>query len=82
MDPMARVIKNEQVRMAGPRRLDQAEFAAGNGLTGTRQTGDALTDTLPTQAAARIVEMGPTSALIEVTCPCGQKSYVRCDYQA
>jgi len=72
VDPIVRVIKNEQVRMAGPRRLDQA--AAGNALAGTLQAEPA--------AGARIVEMGPTSALIEVTCPCGQKSYVRCDYQA
>ena len=77
MDPIARVIKNDQVRMAGPRRLDQASRPAG-----PPPGGEVLMDTPQTQATARIVEMGPASALIEVTCPCGQKSYVRCDYQA
>ena len=74
MDPIVRVIKNEQVRMAGPRRLDQVGAAAAGGPAGAAGGEPA--------AGARIVEMGPTSALIEVTCPCGQKSYVRCDYQA
>ena len=67
-----RVIKKTQVRMTGTRRLEPGHNAS--------QTCDESTGEAPAPAVARIVDAGPDGALIEITCPCGQVSYVRCDY--
>lgn len=32
------------------------------------------------QATARVVESNPESAILEITCCCGTKTYVRCEY--
>ena len=35
----------------------------------------------PMQARARIAETNAEYALIELTCACGQTTYLRCDYE-
>lgn len=66
-----RVIKKTQVRMTGSRSL----AAPAHDVQQPCETHCGQST-----AAARIVDAGPDGALIEITCSCGQVSYVRCDY--
>ena len=66
MRPDAAVLKRDHVKMAGTCRL-------GCG------------DPVPAQADranARILSQDAESAMVEVTCPCGQKIHLQCTYAA
>ena len=62
----ASVLKKNQVRLAGE--PAPAATAAPRPAAG--------------QAQARIIEMAPDSAIIEVRCACGRFTYVRCAWPA
>ncbi|KPK86766.1 MAG: hypothetical protein AMJ81_00450 [Phycisphaerae bacterium SM23_33] len=60
----------------GVLKKDTVRMAEGHGLIGgpAGQPGQA------SGPAARIVEQGQTGVLIEVTCVCGRKTQLQCDY--
>ena len=67
------VIKSDRVRMSGRRAIAPgASSPAAPGRPG-REAG---------QATARIVEQGPSTVVIEVTCPCGRTTLLACAYDA
>jgi hypothetical protein len=61
------IIKKKDVRLTeGRRRIAQPRLAAPS----------------HSESAARIVEQGDTGVVIEVTCACGGRTYLHCDYAA
>ncbi len=63
-----RILKSEDVKLEGQYRLD----------VGQAGSLPAETDSVPKQA--RILENHPEYAVIEVTCSCGTKMVLRCEY--
>ena len=52
-------------------------------VQGSRVVGDGSPSVPPAAGSgARIVEQSDAGALIEVTCTCGEKTYLQCDYAA
>ncbi len=47
-----------------------------------RNLGQAPAGMSSPQSAARILEQDEAGALIEITCACGERTYLRCDYAA
>lgn len=63
-----RILKNRDVRMEGRFRLDAGQTPQSSG----RKKNGA--------AQVRIVKKHPGFAVVEVTCPCGEKTDIRCEY--
>ncbi len=71
------VIKNDDVRIGGRVMLDAAMSHAGGPVAAgaaPRGAGGAAA------TSARIVKTAPDHVMIEVTCGCGTKTMLRCDY--
>ena len=66
-DTTGRILKKNQVRLEGKLRLE----LDGPGAANTAAAGS---------ATARIVKTDPQFALVEITCGCGRKTYLRCEY--
>jgi len=66
-----RILKGNNVRLEGQFHLDLVR--AGPSLPKAKNAGS----TTPT---AHIVESQPEFAVVEVTCPCGTKTYLKCEY--
>ncbi len=62
-----RVLKASDIKLNGQFRLDIAQDSP-------RRTKDL------SKPQVRITESHPDFAVVEVTCCCGSKTYVRCDY--
>ena len=77
----AHVLKSDQVTIEGSFQLSQAmpgydpHNNPGGSVPGTVQPHN----TTPAQAV--IVENHPQYAIIELTCRCGQKTYLKCQYE-
>ncbi|HUT30641.1 MAG TPA: hypothetical protein VMX13_12675 [Sedimentisphaerales bacterium] len=67
---MGRILKGSEVRLEGRFLLNVAEAAPG--LSKQTRTASA--------PAVRIIENHPEFAVVEVTCSCGTKTNLRCDY--
>lgn len=67
-----RILKNRNVKIQGRFRLDAGQTPQSSGR---KETGAASS---PHQV--RIVEKHPDFAVVEVTCPCGKKTDIRCEY--
>ncbi len=63
-----RILKNHTVKMEGLFRLKAGQTPQSSGRKGTGA------------AQVRIVEKHPEFAVVEVTCPCGEKTDIRCEY--
>ena len=63
-----RILKNRNVKMEGRFHLDARQTPQGSG----RKKNGA--------AQVRIVEKHPEFAVVEVTCSCGEKTEIRCEY--
>ncbi|MHC4541473.1 MAG: hypothetical protein ACYS74_17105 [Planctomycetota bacterium] len=68
-----RILKSEDVELEGQYRLDAAP-AKGS------ETGPVPTQTTSVPKEARILENHPEYAVIEVTCSCGARIALRCEY--
>ena len=68
-----RILKSENVEVEGQYRLDVGR--AGISKAGALPAG---TDSVAKQA--RVIENHPQYAVIEVTCSCGGKTLLRCEY--
>jgi hypothetical protein len=68
MSEWPRVLKKRMVRAGGSRRIGDRAAAPAGAAGG--------------KAAARIVEQSDAGAVLEVTCGCGRKTYVQCEYPA
>ena len=65
------ILKGSAVKLEGQFRLD----------AGQTQTGSAnKTNVTSAPAQVRVVENHPEFAVIEVTCRCGEKTYIKCHY--
>ena len=73
---MRQILKASEVQFEAPVQLGLAPGAAPN--PGPPQPAPG---TGPPQARARIAESNAEYALIELTCACGQTTYLRCDYE-
>ena len=73
MKTMRRILKADEVAMERPLQLSIAPAAAFCG----HKSQDACA--APT---VRVAQDRAEYAVIEVTCPCGQTTYIRCDYAA
>ena len=75
--PTASVIKHDEVKVAGKVRLDSL-------LPGTANVANASPPGQNQRAAApvsaRIVKTAEDHVMIEVTCSCGTKTMLRCNY--
>jgi len=72
MEKTARhVIKSNDVKLEGQIRLDVCQ-----GDTGSANERSVIS----TPAQASVVEHHPEFAVIEVTCSCGTKMHIRCEY--
>lgn len=72
MEKTARhVIKSNDVKLEGQFRLD-----VGQGVPGLANGRNAT----PTPAQVRILENHSEFAVLEVTCGCGAKTHIRCEY--
>jgi len=70
-EKVSRVLKKDAVTVEGQRHLD----VAGSGTN--MQQGRAAVAGAP---QAKIVENSSEFAVIEVTCSCGRKSHIKCQY--
>jgi hypothetical protein len=66
-----RILKSSDVEISG--RVQLGSIASGPGSAARSATTLAF-------AQATVVENNPEFALIEVVCPCGRKTTVRCEY--
>jgi hypothetical protein len=65
---MAHIIRQAEMQREDPYVLDLAKVHSGDG-----SAEDA-------PVPVRVVESDPQYTILEVTCGCGQKTYVRCDH--
>ncbi len=65
---MAHIIRRADVQLEDPYVLDLTKVHSGEG-----SPVDAMD-------RIRVVESDPQYTLLEVTCGCGQKTYMRCDH--
>ena len=74
---MPKVIKSDQVRLGAPRAIvvEVPPVSAA-----CREAGPSACGRPPEQV--RIVEQTDQYVVIEVSCPCGEKLLVQCDYPA
>ncbi|MEN6385872.1 MAG: hypothetical protein ABFD79_11845 [Phycisphaerales bacterium] len=70
----ARIIKGSDIKLDGTFRLDAGASQSSSVQPVQRQASSSV----PVQA--RIVESQPQYAIIEVTCSCGTKTHVRCEF--
>jgi len=68
-----RILKSEHVQLEGQYRLDVSQ--AGFSKAGVLPAGGEAV-----AKQARIIENHPQYAIIEVTCSCGGKTLLRCEY--
>ena len=68
-----RIIKNGQIDIEGRVALDLGNFPSAPGQAGKIPA-------IPAQAKVRIIENQDQYAVMEVTCSCGKKTIIRCDY--
>jgi hypothetical protein len=73
MKTMRRILKADEVAMEGPLQLSIAPAAALCGHGPQADSG---------APSVRVAQSRAEYAVIEVTCPCGQTTYIRCDYAA
>jgi hypothetical protein len=75
--PATPVIKNEAVQVGGKVRLGSAmpHMAASSGAVASGQSQHAAAP-----ATARIVRTAADHVVIEVACPCGARTMLRCNY--
>jgi len=66
-----RVLKSNDVKLEGQLHLDIGQIAAAQ----TKEKNVA-----PATPQVSIVESHPEFAVIEITCSCGTKTYLRCEY--
>lgn len=71
MKTMRRILKADEVALEEPLQLSIAPAAACCG----HKPGAASA-----APSARVAQSHAEYAVIEVTCPCGQRTYIRCDY--
>jgi hypothetical protein len=69
------ILKSEEVKLEGQFRLDVAQVQSQTG--GPIEQSPALTE-----PQVRIVENHPEFADIEITCSCGIKTHLKCEYAA
>jgi len=67
------ILKGSNVKLEGPFHLNTEEVAPGSAK------GKDVASATP---QVSIVENQPEFAVIEITCSCGTKTYVRCEYAA
>lgn len=67
------ILKSDEVKLEGQFRLDVAQVQSQTG--GPKEQSPALTD-----PQVRIVENHPEFADIEITCSCGIKTHLKCEY--
>ena len=65
------ILKGSNVKLEGRFRLGAGQCAPGPANAG---------NTTSTPGQVRIVENHPEFAVVEVTCGCGTKTYIRCEY--
>ena len=65
------VLKSNDVKLEGRFRLD-----ADRGAPGRANAGNVTLD----QPQVLVVESHPEFAVMEVTCRCGEKTHIRCEY--
>jgi hypothetical protein len=68
-----RILKGQDVELQGQYRLEAGQVASSKTVSSPAQTGSA-----PKQA--RIIENHPDYVVLEVTCSCGTKMVLRCEY--
>jgi hypothetical protein len=66
------ILKAQDVKLEGQFQLDL--FQAG--LSGSQN----VNDTSSTPPTARVVENRPDCAVVEITCSCGTKTSLKCEY--
>jgi hypothetical protein len=69
----SRILKNDSITVKGTHKISHKAStpAAGAGTAANK-----------TQPKAEIIQKEPDFAIIEVTCGCGQKVQLRCDYSS
>jgi len=67
------ILKGDDVKLEGQFHLDVAQTQSPTG--GPKEKNAALVT-----PQVRIVEKHPESAVIEMTCCCGEKTYLKCEY--
>ena len=67
------VLKGDKVKLQGRLQLDFMQ--PGSSLPKTKTAVSATPQ-------ARIIENNPEFVVVEVTCPCGSKTQLKCDYAA
>ncbi|MGB2808057.1 MAG: hypothetical protein WBC22_09960 [Sedimentisphaerales bacterium] len=67
------ILKSDEVKLEGQFRLDVAQVQSQTG--GPKEQSAAMT-----APQVRIVEKHPEFADIEITCSCGTKTYLKCEY--
>ncbi len=78
MEPkLVKVLKSNQVLVSGTARLE-----AGGGIAPVRTatSGQAASHAGFAAQEARILESNDEYAIIEVTCACGAKTHIQCNY--
>jgi hypothetical protein len=74
--PATSVIKNDDVKVGGKLRLGSAMTSAGPQSTTAMAQGHHSVS----GASARLVRTAGDHAVVEVTCPCGAKTVLRCNF--
>lgn len=73
-----KVVKNNQVQVSGSVCLTPTSTAGTLRLKPATSQTDVQTAQVPQEA--RIIESNNEYAIIEVTCSCGAKSHIQCNY--
>jgi len=74
------VIKGDRIKMGRSICLGLQAAPGRVGLAPVRSSASARTEHRPGPQQARILESNDEYAIIEVTCSCGAKSHIQCNY--
>ena len=72
-EAVGHILKSEEVKLEGRFQLDEVQSQTAKGGPKERKEVSAIKQ-------VSILENHPEFAVIEVTCCCGERIYLRCDY--
>jgi hypothetical protein len=77
---VSRILKSNQIKVDGKMRLDLVNSPAASQKSGGSNVNNVNSNNLQTDPQVRIVDSQSSFAVIEITCSCGEKIFLKCQY--
>ena len=76
---VSRILKSNQINVDGKLRLDLVNSPAASQKSSSN-VNNVNSNNLQTEPQVRIVDSQSSFAVIEITCSCGEKIFLKCQY--